>query len=121
MAVINLQPQTLDLVLYAGDGVELRFVCRTPAGAPIDVTGGVRAHIRVDRLNDDPPVAEFTVDLVDAYLGVVVLMLSGDQTQEMVEPSGKFVGVWDLEWDSAADEPRTLVQGRLECVADVTR
>jgi hypothetical protein len=121
MAVINLQPQVLDLVLYAGDGVELRFICQTPAGAPIDVTGGVRAQIRVDRLSDDPPVADFTVGLVDAYQGVVVLTLTGDQTQDLVEPSGKFVGVWDLEWDASTDEPRTLVQGRVECVADVTR
>jgi hypothetical protein len=121
MAVINLQPQVLDLVLYAGDGVELRFICRTPAGAPIDVTGGVRAHIRLDRLNDDPPLEEFTVDLVDAYLGIILITLTGEQTQNLVEPSGKFSGVWDLEWDASADEPRTLVQGKVECVADVTR
>jgi hypothetical protein len=121
MAVINLQPQVLDLVLYAGDGVELRFKCRTPAGAPIDVTGGVRAHIRLDRINEDPPVAEFAVGMVDAYLGIVVISLTGAQTQELAEPSGKFAGVWDLEWDASEDEPRTLVQGRVECVADVTR
>jgi len=121
MAVINLQPQVLDLVLYAGDGVELRFICRTPAGAPIDVTGGVRAHIRADRISDDPPIAEFAVSLVDAYQGIVTINLTGEQTQELAEPSGKFVGVWDLEWDASEDEPRTLVQGRVECVADVTR
>ena len=121
MATINLQPQVLDLILYAGDGASLRFLCKTPAGAPIDMSGAVRAHIRVDRVNGDPPLQEFAVSVVDAYLGIVVIKLTGEQTQELVQPSGKFSGVWDLEWDASEDEPRTLVQGRLECVADVTR
>jgi hypothetical protein len=121
MAVINLQPQTLDLVLYAGDGVGLRFLCKDPTGAPIDVTGGVRAHIRADRSSEAPIIEQFAVSMVDAYLGLIVLKLTGEQTQNLAEPSGKFVGVWDLEWDASEDEPRTLVQGRLECVADVTR
>jgi hypothetical protein len=118
---INLQPQVLDLALYAGDGCEFRFICTNSAGAPVDITGAVRAHIRLDRVNEDPPVAEFTVSLVDAYQGIISISLTGDQTQEMVEPSGKFSGVWDLEWDAVDEEPRTLCQGRVECVADVTR
>jgi hypothetical protein len=44
---INLQPQTLDLALYAGDGVEFRLVCTNTAGAPIDVTGTIKAQIRL--------------------------------------------------------------------------
>lgn len=121
MAIINLQPQVLDLVLYAGDGFKLRFVCKTPDGAPIDVTGGVRAQVRVDRLSDDPPLADFAISLVDAYLGVIIISLTGAQTQALVGDTGKFSGVWDLEWDASTDEPRTICQGKLECVADVTR
>lgn len=120
MATINLQPQVLDLSLYAGDGCKFRFTCKTPAGAPIDVTGAVRAQVRETRL-DASPLVSFAVNLTDAYLGIIVISLTGAQTQDLVEPSGKFSGVWDLEWDAAAGEPRTLVQGTLECVADVSR
>lgn len=120
MATISLLPQTLDLSLYAGDGCEFKFICKTPAGAPVDVTGAVRAQIRETRL-DASPVASFTVSLVDAYLGIIKISLTGAQTQDLVEPTGKFSGVWDLEWDSATGEPRTLCQGNLECVSDVTR
>lgn len=123
---INLQPQVLDLSLYSGDGFKVKLTCTNPAGAPIDITGGVEAQIRLDRTTpDDPPVAAFTVGLVDAYLGIILLSLTGDQTQALTDhPStnGKsFVGVWDVEWDPAGEEPRTLCQGKVECVADVTR
>ncbi len=120
---INLQPQVLDLSLYSGDGFKVRLTCKTPADAPIDITGAVIAQIREDRIHpDDPPLASFTVDLVDAYLGIIKLSLTGDQTQELTDnPKGVFVGVWDVEWDPAGEEPRTLCQGKVECVSDVSR
>jgi hypothetical protein len=123
--VINLQPEVLDLMLYAGDGVEFRLKCTDAAGAPIDVTGTVNAQVRLQRLDDDPPLAAFASDLVDAYQGIVVLKLTGDQTQELSEhdssQNGKFIGVWDVQWAASGKEPRTLCQGKVECVADVTR
>ena len=114
---INLQPQVLDLSLYAGDGVEFRLVCTDKAGAPIDVNGAVKAQIRTERLAADPPIAQFTVGAVDAYQGIIVLSLTGDQTAEL----GKFLGVWDVQWTPAGKQPRTLCQGKVECVIDVTR
>jgi hypothetical protein len=121
---INLQPQVLDLELYAGDGVEFRLKCTDGAGAPIDVTGTVKAQVRLDRLVD-PPIVEFTVNAVDAYLGIIVLSLTGAQTAQLsTDPSskgGKFVGVWDVQWTPAGKQPRTLCQGKVECATDVTR
>lgn len=123
---INVQPQVLDLMLYSGDGFKVQLTCKTAAGAPIDITGSVAAQIRVDRSHPtDPPLEEFTVDLVDAYIGIVKLSLSAAQTEALMDdPSvrnGKFVGVWDVEWDPADSEPRTICQGTVECVYDVTR
>jgi hypothetical protein len=123
---IDLQPQVLDLVLYSGDGFKVRLTCKTPDNAPVDITGAVTAEVRLDRLHpDDPPILDFTVGLTDAYLGIIHVSLTGDQTQALTDhPSatnGHFTGVWDLEWDPAADEPRTLCQGKVECYADVTR
>ena len=122
---IDLQPQVLDLKLYAGDGVKFRLLCTDKAGAPIDVTGTVKAQIRLERLTADPAIAQFTVSSVDAYQGIIVLSLTGEQTQDLSEDdsasNGKFVGVWDIQWTPSGDEPRTLCQGKVECVADVTR
>jgi hypothetical protein len=122
---ISLLPDVLDLVLYAGDGVEIRVLCTDSAGAPIDITGVVSAQIRLERLAPDPPIASFEINTVDAYAGKIILKLTGQQTEDLVtDPSakaGKFVGVWDLQWAPAGSEPRTMCQGKVECTADVTR
>ena len=123
---INLQPQVLDLLLYSGDGFKFKMSCKDKAGAPVDITGAVKAEVRLDRLHpDDDPIVSFAVNLTDAYLGSMILSLTGDQTQELTDhPSAKnghFVGVWDVEWTPSGAEPRTICQGKLECVADVTR
>jgi hypothetical protein len=122
---INTQPQVLNLALYAGDGVEFRLVCTDGSDAPIDITGTVKAQVRLQRLDADPPIVEFTVGLVDAFQGIVVLSLSGEQTKTLSQhpssKSGKFSGVWDIQWTPAGQQPRTLTQGTVECVADVTR
>jgi len=122
---INLQPQLLDLSLYAGDGVEFRVTCTDTAGAPIDLNGEIKAQIRLERLAPDPPVVAFSVNVVDAYLGIVLFSLTGEQTAELsAHPSskdGKFLGVWDIQWTPSGKEPRTLTQGKVECVVDVTR
>jgi hypothetical protein len=120
--VINLQPQVLNLELYAGDGVEFRLVCTDVNGAPIDVNGTVIAQVKLERL-DSTSLATFTVGLVDAYQGIVILSLTGAQTAALVadSPAGKFVGVWDIQWTPSGKQPRTLCQGTVECVTDVTR
>lgn len=121
---INVQPKVVDLLLYAGDGITFRLLCKNSEGAPVDITGSVSAQIRVER-EDAAAVVSFTTVMTDAYLGIVRLSLTGDQTQELVDHesavNGKFVGVWDIEWDPSDAEPRTLSQGSVECVVDVTR
>ena len=124
--VIDLQPQVLDLVLYAGDGVSFRLICTDKAGAPVDVTGSVAAQVRLNRSKAEESIIEFAAEMQDAYTGIIVLSLTGDQTQALmdhpsVNSSGKFTGVWDVQWEPEGLEPRTLCQGAVECVADVTR
>ena len=118
---IDLQPEVVDLVLYAGDGVDLPLTCTDGAGAPIDITGAVTAQIRAARLTPDPPVAAFSVNAADAYQGKIILSLTGEQTAQLANGSDRFSGVWDVQWTPAGSQPRTLVQGKVECVADVTR
>lgn len=127
MSQLSIQPSVLDLALYAGDGISFKLICNDTATPPqpVNVTGDIQAQVRVDRSSADPPVAAFSADMVGADQGEVVLSLTGDQTQDMVDdPSatkGKFTGVWDVQWTATGGEPRTLCQGKVECVADVTR
>ena len=125
MPTINVQPSVLDLALYAGDGIEFRLICTDSADAPVDITGIVKAQIRTTRTNYDEPLVEFAVNLTDAYLGVIVLALTGEQTHDLVEhfftSPGVFNGVWDIGWEPEGTYPRTLCQGKVECVADVSR
>lgn len=122
---INMQPQVLNLALYSGDGFSFRMICKNSNGDPIDMGGVVRAQIRKDRTTpESPPIAEFSVIMTDAYQGIIVLSITGDQTQSLTDVSGdgqKFSGVWDVEWEPPNSEPRTICQGLVECVADVTR
>lgn len=120
---INLRPSILDLLLYSGDGFSIRLACKDSAGTPIDITGAVAAQVRNDRIHpDEIPLAIFAASLVDAYQGIIALSLTGEQTASLlVDGTDRFTGVWDVQWTPADKEPRTLVQGLVECVADVTQ
>jgi hypothetical protein len=123
--VIDVQPKLLDLALYAGDGFTIKLNCVDSDGDPVDMTGTVRAQIRLTPQAADPPLVEFASIMTDAWQGIVVLKLTGAQTKLLSDdPSsvnGKFVGAWDIQWAPAGAEPRTLSRGSVECVSDVTR
>lgn len=121
--VLSYVPQTLDLAVYAGDGPSFALNVKDPAGDPIPLTGTMRAQVRRTRHAVDPPDAEFEVDLTDAATGIAVVKLTGDQTESLfaLAVTGKnYLGVWDLEWTPEGEEPVTLCQGKVECLADVT-
>lgn len=120
---LNFRPPILNLLLYAGDGLNIKLTCKDKAGNPVDITGSVTAQIRVDRVHpEETPLASFSVSLVDAYIGVVNLGLTGAQTLSLLgDNENQFNGVWDVQWSPIDMQPRTLTQGIVECVADVTR
>ena len=124
---LSIQPPVLDLALYAGDGISFKLICTDDSEPPepVNISGDIQAQVRVDRLSDDPPVATFSADLSGADAGEVVLSLTGDQTSDLMDGSGvvkgKFTGSWDVQWTPVGGEPRTLCQGKVECIADVTR
>lgn len=120
---LNFRPSILNLLIYAGDGLNISLRCKDNVGNPIDINGTVTAQIRLDRIHpDDPPLASFTVSLVDAYLGIIGLVLTGAQSQSLLgSGETKFTGVWDVQWTPMGLQVHTIVQGVVECVADVTR
>jgi hypothetical protein len=113
-------PQILDLSLYAGDGAGVRFTISDSAGDPLPLTGEMKAEIRANREDPDPPLADFDVDLTDFATGIVLISLTGTQTHSLITDDQPFEGVWDLQWIPAGGEPATLVQGSVECSPDVT-
>ena len=125
--VIDLRPPQLNLELYAGDGTTFRITVTDVDDNPVDLIGTIKAQIRANRLphiptpDVNPVLADFDVDLTDAATGIVRLSLTGVQTQALVTTDKKFVGVWDCEWDPTGEQPRTICQGKVECLADVTR
>jgi hypothetical protein len=122
MAKINLQPPALDLSLYAGDGISFRLICTNDDNQPVDVSGEVKAQIKLARGTGESSLADFATDMDSASDGIIGLSLTGDQTQELItDSSGKFTGVWDVQWTETGEEPRTLCQGKVECYADVTQ
>jgi hypothetical protein len=123
--LLNLRPEVLNLFLYAGDGISFRMICTDTKNEPIDVSGDVKAQIRLEGDAPDPPLATFSVNATDAYKGIIVLSLTGEQTTALMGDPGntieKFTGVWDVQWTPGGSEPRTLCVGSVECVTDVTR
>jgi len=117
---ISLIPSSLDLELYAGDGVSLVFGLNDSDGQPLDVTGTVIAQIRESRAHIEA-AADFTADLTNGSTGQVVLSLTGAQTGTLIGEKGRFEGVWDMQWTKDGAEPVTVLQGSVTCDPDVTR
>lgn len=126
--VIDLQPAVCDLLLYAGDGAVLRLICKNSDAddaLPVNMDGAIAAQIRLTHLSPDPPIVTFTSDMTNDTAGIMLLILSPLQTRDLVEHEsavdGEFKGVWDIQWTATGGTPRTLVQGDVECITDVTR
>lgn len=118
-AKIDRTPETLDLVLYAGDGVSIRLGVTDNAGGPVTVAGELKAQIRTSRGAPDIS-AEFAA-VPEEGTGSVIISLTGVQTQALVETGEDFTGVWDIQWRPPDGEPITLTTGQVTCNADVTR
>ena len=117
---VDLRPQKLDLFIYSGDGYRFRLVIKDKDENPIPITGTFKAQIRKDRGTSDIPQAEFSIDESLYDEGKVGLILTGEDCQALAG-TAKFKGFWDCEWTPEDTEPRTLVQGKLECDLDVSR
>lgn len=117
---LDLRPKSLDLELYAGDGATIQLSVIDNQSRPIPVDGEVTAQIRVNRLDTDSLV-EFDANLTQAQSGIVLVSLTGEKTASLITDEPLFRGVWDVQWLAPDTEPITLIQGRVNCYADVTR
>lgn len=116
---IDRTPETLDLVLYAGDGVSIRLGVTDNNGGTVTVAGELKAQIRASR-GATEVAAEFAA-VPEEGTGSVIISLTGAQTQDLVVSGENFSGVWDIQWRPPDGEPITLTTGQVICNADVTR
>src|SRR4051812_32716250 len=116
-ATINLLPTVLNLSIYSGDGLNLRLTVKDSGQVAVPLgPDSISSQIRQTR-TDAAPKATFSVDLTNEAIGIVILSLTGEQTAALAQ----FNGVWDVQWQPAGSEPRTILQGSVTCETDVTR
>lgn len=118
-AKIDRTPETLDLVLYSGDGVSIRLGVIDNAGAEVTVTGELKAQIRTTRTS--PEISAEFVAVPEEGTGAIIISLTGEQTAALITEDETFTGVWDVQWHPPNAEPVTLTMGQVICNADVTR
>lgn len=123
-SVIDLRPQKVDLKMYAGDGRSIRLTF-TQNGEPFPMDGVISAQIKKLK-TDTVSLVDFSVDMTDANPnGVVFISYTGDDSKDLMDHdsvrNGRFSGVWDVQWEPDGSDPRTILQGKVECVGDVTR
>lgn len=127
MPDLEVLPPEVNISFYAGDGVSYKLVFKTNEDPqnPLPINGTIEAQIRVTRDLTALAVTAFSANMSEADDGIVYISLTGEQTQDLIDhPStkkNKFKGVWDVEWTAPGSEPRTVIQGDVECLADVTR
>jgi hypothetical protein len=116
---INLLPAQLDLSIYAGDSLTVRFEFQDAGGAAVDMTGTWSAQIRHSGGNlTDPPVGSFTIDDSSAATGIISASLSGDDTAAL--PVGASLP-WDMQQITTGGAVRTTHRGAITVTQDVTR
>lgn len=127
MPDLEVLPPVVNISFYAGDGVSYKLLFKTNEDPqePLPITGTIEAQVRVNRDPTALAVIAFSADMSEADDGVIYLSLTGEQTQDLIDHTStkknKFKGVWDVEWTAPGSDPRTVIQGDVECFADVTR
>lgn len=122
MAVLDMTPAVLDIVgVRAGDSNTRSFKLSAD-GQPWDLTGmTVTAQARKKHTDPDPPALTAAITMTGAALGEFLLSWPGDQVTALLGAATAWAGVWDLQVRSGSDLPVTVLAGKFQCAADVTR
>lgn len=121
MALLNLAPVNLDIQgVRAGDANTRRFTL-TADGIPWDLTGAtITAQARL-HANDATPALTAVIDVDNPTGGSFLLSWPGDAVTATLAGELTWAGVWDLQIDTGAAFPTTILAGRLVAQMDVTR
>lgn len=131
MAILSYNPPVLDLVVYAGDDTYIPLnVSANNVG--INLTGIHTAQIRKTR--DGEVLGTFIINTNNASTGQIILVLQSETANDLIVDAEvktdyfgndlitapMFQGVWDWNYD-VDGIIRTLVQGQITVIKDVTR
>src|SRR3954467_14790097 len=105
---ISRVPETLDLALYAGDGVAIRLSLTNSTGDPIGVTGTMRAQIRTSRSSPEVS-AEFTAVPED---NAIVISLLENKHKRLFQVTNHLQGCGIFNGSPKEENPQRLYEGR---------
>lgn len=107
-----MQPAQLDLDIYRGDSMRLRFKLYDKDKQPIDLTQVyAKSEIRNRPAGDDVTALMVAITLPN----IVELFLPGDKSQKLPQN-----GVWDLQLSFGGGEVQTPIAGQVKVTPDVT-
>ena len=118
---VDLTPDSLDLVLYAGDKGDFQVSFVDNLNASIDVTAwALKAQIRKSRTSTT--FIELTIDKSASSIGLITILISGETARDIANDIGNKTYQWDLQSILPGNtDPSTMLQGSVYCNMDVTR
>jgi hypothetical protein len=131
MAILSYNPPVLDLVVYAGDDTYIPMTISS-GGDPVNITGTHSSQIRLTR--DGELLGTIQVVIPEPTNGEATLVISSETADALVVDAVEntdyfgnelitapmFQGVWDWNY-SVGNVNRTMVQGKITVIKDVTR
>ena len=117
---VDLTPDSLDLVYYAGDSGDFQMEFVDDAGTKLDVsTWAWEAQIRKSRTADI--FASLNIDTSQAVHGLLTIHIPGTVTRLLAQRAWDKVPQWDIQGTLGGADPLTVLQGTILCNMDVTR
>ena len=117
---VDLTPDIVDLVFYAGDVGDFQVIFTNSSDEPIDLSYLTwAAQIRKTRTSVDYTV--LVIDTTDASIGVLIVKIPGDITRLLADDLWNKTSQWDLQATSGGIDSATILQGSIYSGLDVTR
>lgn len=117
---MDLTPDSLDLVLYAGDRGDFQIDFIDDNSIPINVSSWVwTAQIRKSR--ESSTHIDLTIDVTKAVQGSIIVNIPKEVTRSLGDNTWDKTSQWDIQCVTGGGDPLTVLQGTVSCNMDVTR
>lgn len=117
---MDLTPDSLDLVFYAGDIGDFQISFVDAINAPIDISSYTWvSQIRTSRTSNDPIV--LTIDTSLANVGLITVNVPATTTRILASDPMNTIRQWDIRCSLSGGSQITILQGTVTCSQDVTR
>lgn len=118
---IDLTPDTLDLVLYAGDNGDFQIKFQDTDENPVDVSAW-EWESQIRNLREATDEIDLTVDNSDGVDGIIIVRIPGMVTANLATSAYGDKSYWDIQaTPPGLSDPITMLQGTVTCKKDVSR